>query len=379
MSRPIRVLAIDGGGIRGIIPARLLVELEQLAQQPIADLFDLIIGTSTGGILALGLTAPDARGRPAYPAHEILDLYVHCGATIFSRPRIRPLAHQINRLPLSRRRRGAVEDSGAKYPAHNLEGYLARYLGETRLSQALGHVIVTSYEMETRRPFLFDSAQARHDPAADFLMRDAARATSAAPTFFEPARIACPSGEPLTLVDGGVFANNPAMLGYLEARALSAPRADHEPEILLVSLGTGEESVPFRYEAVKRWGLLSWGRRIMDVVLDGLSDVYHRELEVLLNADQPRPRYWRFQTPLEQCSLDMDDARPMNIVRLVELAEDLLSQRRADLRRVVEHLQAPRALAPRTERRPAVVSERPWLTSPNWLDQVALGQVGAAL
>jgi len=85
MSEQIGILAIDGGGISGIIPARILAEMEEVSGQPIARMFDLIAGTSTGGILALGLTKPDREGNPQYSARELVKLYQEEGGTIFSR------------------------------------------------------------------------------------------------------------------------------------------------------------------------------------------------------------------------------------------------------------------------------------------------------
>ena len=86
MARTIRVLSIDGGGIRGIIPALMLGEIERRTNKPIAELFDLIAGTSTGGILALGLTVPGPDGKPKYCADELVQLYKEEGPRIFHRP-----------------------------------------------------------------------------------------------------------------------------------------------------------------------------------------------------------------------------------------------------------------------------------------------------
>jgi len=88
---PIRILSIDGGGIRGIIPALVLARIEQLTNRPIAQLFDLVAGTSTGGILALGLTIPKFPGRPLYRAKEFVSMFEHEGPRIFSRSMVRTL------------------------------------------------------------------------------------------------------------------------------------------------------------------------------------------------------------------------------------------------------------------------------------------------
>lgn len=86
MSKTIKILSIDGGGIRGIIPALILAEIEQRTGKPICQMFDLIAGTSTGGILALGLTRPDDTGQPAYRAEDLVRLYKTEGPVIFPGP-----------------------------------------------------------------------------------------------------------------------------------------------------------------------------------------------------------------------------------------------------------------------------------------------------
>jgi len=148
MADPIRVLSIDGGGIRGVVPAVILGEIERLTGKPIAESFDLIAGTSTGGILALALTVPGPDGRPRYSARDLIALYEKEGSRIFGRPKwhwLRPL-------------RILLEE---KYPADGLEAVLAEYFDDCRLKDAVTEVVVTSYETERRLPFFFKSRHAK--------------------------------------------------------------------------------------------------------------------------------------------------------------------------------------------------------------------------
>lgn len=152
----------------------VLASLEERAQKPIAQLFDLIAGTSTGGILALALTKPNPVGKPQYSARRLIQLYEKEGERIFPQSiftRLRMLENE-------------------KFPASGIEGVLNDYFGETRLSRALTEVLVTSYEIEQRRPYFFKRSKAIADPERrDFLMKHVARATSAAPTYFEPLKL----------------------------------------------------------------------------------------------------------------------------------------------------------------------------------------------
>ena len=140
------VLAIDGGGIRGIIPALILARIEQRmenllrdrkkkCQLRIANVFDLIAGTSTGGIIALALTKPDDSGeRPEYPAERLVDLYLNEGKKIFCSPK----SHRI----------GSVGGwLNKKYPADGIEDVLEEYFGETTLDQAITRVLIPTYDM----------------------------------------------------------------------------------------------------------------------------------------------------------------------------------------------------------------------------------------
>lgn len=309
MTRLVKVLSIDGGGIRGIIPAIVLDAIEKRTGRSIASLFDLIAGTSTGAILALGLTRPDASGQPQYSAESLISLYETEGPVIFSRPLCRRL------MAL-----GNLADD--KYPVSGIEKVLKQYLGNARLKDALTDLLITAYEIERRTPFFFRSCRAKLSPEYDFPMRLVARAASAAPTYFEPARINIPaSNDYYALVDGGVFANNPAMCAYVEARTLHPQASDY----LLVSLGTGSMTRPLPYHKARDWGLAGWAQPLLSVIFDGISDTVDYQLRHLLppRADGSR-LYYRFQVQLDKANDNMDDVRPENIRALRLLGEEII-------------------------------------------------------
>ena len=323
----VQVLSVDGGGIRGIIPAVVLAELERLTGRPTSSLFQLMAGTSTGGLLVLALAKPGPGGDPEFPAAELVSLYETEGHRIFSRS----LWHRITALD------NLIEE---KYPSTGLEDVLRRYFGDARLSQALSDVLVTAYELERRRPFFFRSSRARTLPDYDFPMRVAAQATAAAPTYFEPVKV--PAGgtgrEYFALIDGGVYASNPAMCAYVEALT-SWPTAQ---EILVVSVGTGDSTRPIHYDEARGWGLAEWAKPLLGVVFDGVSDTVDYQLAQLGHrAADGRPRYWRFQTVLPEDHAAIDDASPQNVRALRRLAEDLVAGHRAELEELAARLLAP--------------------------------------
>jgi predicted acylesterase/phospholipase RssA len=249
-------------------------------------------------------------------------LYEEHGAEIFHRPKGQKL---LNPLPLLR----------GKYGAAGLESVLDRYFGDCRLRASLTNVLVTSYEIERRFPFLFRSDYARTRPEYDFAMKQVARATSAAPTYFEPMRVdAAGTAGYYALVDGALYANNPAMCALVEAQRLFAD----EPKVL-VSLGTGSLTRPIPYEQSKRWGLARWAKPVLDIAFDGVSSTVHCQVRELL----PRGRehaYHRFQPVLESGVEEMDDASPGNIRRLKLLAEAMIRERAGEIATLAEVLQA---------------------------------------
>lgn len=334
--RRTRILAVDGGGIRGIIPARILQEFEAQAGRPTHQLFDVIVGTSTGGLVALGLTAPalDDASTARYTAAELVRLYEERGSEIFS-PRWWRRVLPIRKAP---------------YQSGPLESILNEYFGDTLLSQALVEVAVTAYNIEHRRPHLFTRRRARYENAQkdrpyDFLVRDLARATTAAPTYFEPARIypaprgsreskGRQMGDRHTLIDGGLFANNPAFTALVEG--LQATREIGSDSSIVVSLGTGSLAKSYLYEDAVGWNLLQWAPRIIDFVFDGVSDHVDDRLRLALKSD----RYYRLQISLDAETDALDDASADNIARLLGKTGGLLKTKESEIASLLEELQS---------------------------------------
>jgi patatin-like phospholipase/acyl hydrolase len=309
----VKVLCIDGGGIRGLIPALVLAEIEQRTGRRIAELVDLVAGTSTGGILACGLTRPGPDGRPLYSAQELAGIYVEEGPRIFHRS----LLKRIFSVD------GWVDE---RYDDDGLDAALARYLGEATLSQALADVLVTAYEISDRLAFFFRSARARSDPAYDFPLVQVARATGAAPSYFEPAEATDVAGaRTYPLVDGGVFAVNPSMCALADVTA--AGRADELR--LMLSLGTGDHTRSYSFEQTRSWGQLEWARPVLDMVFDGVADTTDFEAATLMGD-----RYVRLQTELNIASDDLDDASESNLAALRREAEQLIAASQEELDRV---------------------------------------------
>jgi patatin-like phospholipase/acyl hydrolase len=304
----VKILSIDGGGIRGLIPAMVLAKIEEMTSKPICKLFNFISGTSTGGIIALCLTKPSNNNKdiPEYSAQDIVNLYVENGKKIFSSN----ILHKIISF------NGLFDE---KYSSGGIESLLKKYLGTSRLSDCLTNVLIPSYEIGLRRPFFFKNwhAKSKDDKKNNFYMWQVARATSAAPTYFEPFKLEIDNDNSYCFIDGGVFANNPAMCAFADAKVIYKDIED----ILIVSLGTGEFTRSIPYDKAKDWGLAKWAKPILDTIFDGESDTVDYQLRQLLK----RNNYYRIQASLEKLGKDeIDDASDKNINELILLGQSLI-------------------------------------------------------
>jgi uncharacterized protein len=313
----VKVLCIDGGGIRGLIPALVLAEIERRTGRRTAEMVDFVAGTSTGGILTCALTRAGADGAPHFSAEELASIYLEEGPRIFHRS----LLKRIFSLE------GWLDE---RYEDDGLNDALERYLGDALLSEALADVLVTAYDIHDRFAFFFRSNRARRDPTYDFPLVRVARATAAAPSYFEPAEVTDRAGaRTYPLIDGGVYAVNPSMIAYTDV----VVAGQHDELELMLSLGTGEHMRAYTFDQARWWGQLEWARPAIDMVFDGVADTIEFESKRLMGD-----RYVRLQTALDLASDDLDDASAANLAALRAEAERLIAASAAELDRVCEIL-----------------------------------------
>jgi uncharacterized protein len=327
----IRILSLDGGGIRGIIPATIIQYIEQEISRltgdkrvRIGEYVDMIAGTSTGGILAGLYLTPLNPGETTarYNAAEALALYKEHGKKIFHKGFWENFSN--------------FKMWNEKFKADNLQKLLDEYFGNTLLSHLIRPCVITSYDFFKRRAAFFNSTYARKSggEVKDFYVKNITRATSAAPTYFEPAQIKSLGGGEFNLIDGGVFVNNPAMCAYSEARntlfstdrfmdsKFKLPKKDKPgaKDMFIISIGTGSESRKFEFEKLKDAGLVTWLPVIIDIMMSGNSetvDYYLRKIyDTLDNTD--KEDYMRLNPSLCSASPEMDNASKKNTEALYE-------------------------------------------------------------
>ena len=268
-----QILALDGGGIKGVFSAAVLAAIEQDLGSRIADHFDLIAGTSTGGIIALGL------GLGLTP-RQVLEFYLHEGRTIFANPLgVRALRQSV----------------APKFSADPLASALKRHFGAQRFGDSRTRLVIPAYNLGEDDVYIFRTAH--HER----LKRDykvpawkVALATSAAPTYFPAVR----DVDHVRLVDGGVWANTPTMVAIVEAfGTLGVPL----PALRVLSLGTTDE-VHGRRRGLDSGGFWQWRTAAIDVIMRGQSIAATNQARFLIGEKH----LLRVNPPVPAGSLHLD-------------------------------------------------------------------------
>jgi patatin-like phospholipase/acyl hydrolase len=208
---------------------------------------------------------------------------------------------------------------------------LSTYFGDETISNFIKPSLITSYEMTDRNSIFFTSTDARLSDMDNFKIKDVARATSAAPTYFPPAHIESLNGQLFSLVDGGMFANNPALCAYAEARKTEFSKVLNDPEkkdkptasdMIIVSLGTGSVKKQYHYDHFKHAGAIEWLEPVIDILMSGNSETVAYQLtEMYLTLDsQFQKNYYRLEPGLKEACSEMDDATKENIDHLYQAA-----------------------------------------------------------
>lgn len=331
----VTLLTIDGGGIRGLLPARVLQDIEQRLRgagdtATLARHFDLIAGTSTGALIALGTALAGRNGTERYTASDIVELYLRRGKEIFP--------HALGATVHT-----AVQAFHNKYAAAGLEGLLHEVFGNAPLSSATTNLLITSFDTEAMRPHCMKHRPTHggQEAAFDYYMRDAARASTAAPTYFPPARIS-PIGSPeikFSLIDGGVFANNPSGLAYVETTKIFP----EERDFLILSLGTGNEHHGYGYHEIHSWGYVEWVNPVKGFPLGAIVSAGQSEAVIHQLSRMAGVRYIRIDAALRGCNTSIDDSSRKNLDCLNRIADKMIAANETQIEEVCRLLASSRS------------------------------------
>ncbi|ONM27183.1 patatin-like protein 1 [Zea mays] len=339
----ITILSIDGGGIRGLIPATIIAHLEAKLQEldgpdaRIADYFDVIAGTSTGALLTSMLAAPDENNRPLFAAKDLNTFYLENGPKIFPQKKAGFLTPVANLLGLVK---------GPKYDGVFLHDKIKSLTHDVRVADTVTNVIVPAFDVKYLQPIIFSTYEAKNDTLKNAHLSDICISTSAAPTYF-PAhffKTEATDGRSreFHLVDGGVAANNPTMvaMSMLTKEVLrrnpdfNAGRPTEYTNYLIISVGTGSAKQAEKYTAPQcaKWGLFQWLYNggftpIIDIFSHASSDMVDIHAAVLFQALHCEKNYLRIQDDtLIGNTSSVDIATKENMESLIGIGQDLLKK-----------------------------------------------------
>lgn len=313
-SKLARALSIDGGGVRGIGPASWCASLEHIAEKSIADMFNLLAGSSTGGIIASGLAMedPNSPGSSLYTADDIVNFYNHESKKIFTRRCF--LGYLF----------------ASKYKSKPAYSVFNELFGDTKLSQIREDcdLLVPYYNLTNNRPGFFKSHKAKN-PALerneDFYLRDVVASTTAAPTYFKDFKLYTAykknnldlyKNTYVSAIDGCVAVNDPTMCAMTQADSLY-PYAD---AFLLVSMGTGQ-----CISEVSPKGLLTWARHISTILMSNSSEMSSQMFRKFGLYSNSALFFSRLQFDISEAHTDMDNISPGNLSYLEHQAQTTIS------------------------------------------------------
>lgn len=240
-----KILSLDGGGIKGVFTLGVLSKFEEFVDNPIYKYFDLIVGTSTGGIIALGL------GK-GFTANELLNFYTDLGKKIFSGNKI---LNKIRHVGIS------------KYSNFELRKSLEEKFGDTLLGESKIRLVIPSQVLENGNVHLYKTAHnERFREDYKVKMADVALATSAATSYFPSFK----SNNGLLLIDGGTYANNPIAIAAVEAVGILKWEMN---DIHILSIGCTNEPLDIKLGKRFSLGLSYWAFKILDLIMKGQSSV----------------------------------------------------------------------------------------------------------
>lgn len=308
MGKTVKILSIDGGGIRGILPATFLSVLEERLQESsgnknlhLSECFDVIAGTSTGGVLSCIYLTPDNDNPlvPKYTARQALEFYLGYGDSAFT-PNLHGGFH--------------------KYLPAGLETGLANFFGTLKLSQLVKPCYITAYDMIHCKPCFFDSYHAKRSLEDEYYVKDVARATSALPGIFPPATVSSLNRAMHTFIDGSIVAYNPALQAYIEAKNIF-PGAE---DFLILSLGTGLPEKKYTAAQIKDANEKNWGCLLTDIAFSVHDDLIHYQLEAIFK-DKPGSKYIRLQPSLYGLSNELDNVSNENLHTLYKAGLEFIN------------------------------------------------------
>ncbi|KAJ4753346.1 Patatin [Rhynchospora pubera] len=341
-SNTVTILSIDGGGVKGVIPGTILAYLESKLQEldgpdvRLADYFDVIAGTSTGGLIATMLAAPNKKNRPFFSAKEINQFYLdHC-TKIFP-----PKSGAIGKATTL-----ISSVKGPKYCGTYLRSLVREMLGETTISETLTNLVIPTFDIKSLEPTIFTTIDGKKTPLMNALLSDVCISTSAAPTFLPGHYFETKDSEgnirEFNLIDVGLAANNPTLIAishitqqiFMKNPDFNVITPMDYGKFIVISIGTGNSKKEDKYNAKDsaKWGALDWMYNkgmtpLVNIFFHATSCIVDTNLSVFFQALDSQDNYLRIQTDtLKGATASLDNSTQKNLKDLIQIGEDLLKK-----------------------------------------------------
>ncbi|KAJ1699643.1 hypothetical protein LUZ63_008155 [Rhynchospora breviuscula] len=342
MGNTVTILSIDGGGIRGLIPGTILAYLESKLQEldgpdaRLADYFDVIAGTSTGGLIATMLAAPNKQNRPLFSAKEINKFYVDNSPGIFPQ----------KSGPFGKAATLIDSVKGPKYNGNYLHSIIQKLLGETTISETLTNLVVPTFDIKSLEPIIFTTIDGKRKPLKNALLSDVCISTSAAPTFLPGHYFQTKDSQgnikEFNLIDGGLAANNPTLVAishitqqiFMKNPDFTLTTPMDYGKFIVISLGTGNAKEEGNYNAKDsaKWGALEWlfnkgMTPLVNIFFHATSAIVDVNLSVFFQTLNSHENYLRIQTDsLIGDTASVDISTQKNLQDLIQIGKDLLKK-----------------------------------------------------
>ncbi|MEG0529175.1 MAG: patatin-like phospholipase family protein [Bacilli bacterium] len=342
--KKIILLSLDGGGIRGIISCIILKYIEdKLKEQDcedakIGDYVDFIAGTSTGALIASLLLLPSDE-HPKKAKHSITDalnIYLGEGKNIFSKT-----FWTILNNPLA-----VFKDN---FSTMVLESQLEIVFKDAELKNLIRPCALIAYDTEHQKPKIFNSIDGI-SPFRNFYIKDVCRASSAAPTYFEPAKIKSFAEQEFSCIDGGVFANNPTFCGFIESQKINFNKYFKDDlkfdgtaplqEFITISIGNGSRAKSYKHNELTGISKSKWVDPLVDIFISTGVNMIDMEMKSMYSLLKPKYQhnYYRFNPEIPESSIDLGNVSNTNIKTLIDVANDYVAKNKEYLDEVVQKL-----------------------------------------
>lgn len=340
----VRILSVDGGGVRGIIPATVLSYIEnkmiEITGNPktrISDFFDFAAGTSTGSIIVAMAITPEEKDKPPRKMDEVVELYFELASEVFKKDWKRNVKTLWGLI-------------GTKYSVKTIDEILLQKLNHWTLNELKLPCAFTGYDTAKRRPIIYTNRDDR-EKYGDLYIKDVVRGSTSIPSIFRPAFFR--EGVDInTIIDGGVFANNPSLVAYIEMLktkeiANKFIKTDegaqvnqlNPTDVIVLSLGTGLGNLTtYPYDKIKKWGKIKWFVPILNILLQGMGDVTSYEMNKLFEVWNAKENYVRINPDIKIGSSDGEDASAANMKHLHQDALNYISDNRGFLDNLANRL-----------------------------------------